>query len=106
MVKPISPKDVVTAKQESLPDQVMEAFNELIAENWKESHSKFKQKEVLMRIKIKFQSTTMTEDQILDNNWLDVEEVYRKAGWNVIYDSPAYNESYEPTFEFSKESKK
>ena len=104
MVKPISPKDVVTAKQESLPDEVIEAFNELIGENWKGTYSKFKQKEVVIRIKVKLQSTTLTSDQIHDKNWLDVEDVYRKAGWKVEYDGPGFNESYDATFKFRKKN--
>ncbi len=37
---------------------------------------------------------------VFDNSFLDVEDVYRKAGWKVRYDKPGYNEDYEPYFEF------
>ena len=106
MTQPIKPKDVVSAKQESLPDQVIEAFNELIAENWKGSSAKIRQDDALKGIRKKFTPKRVTSQTILDNNWLDIEEVYRKAGWDVYYDNPAYNETYEPTFEFSKKSKR
>ena len=35
------------------------------------------------------------------NHWPDFEDVYRKAGWTVVYKSPAYNESAQPIFTFS-----
>ena len=34
MMEPLKPEDVVDAKKDSLPDEVMKAFNELIAEHW------------------------------------------------------------------------
>lgn len=33
MTNPIKPEDVVKLKKEAIPDQVIDAFNELIAEN-------------------------------------------------------------------------
>ena len=46
-------------------------------------------------------------DKICEEGWLDVEDVYRKAGWEVIYDAPGYNESfYEPSFEFRIKNKR
>ena len=105
MVEPINPKDVVAEKQKTLPDQVVEAFNELIAENWRSRSSIVKQKDAVRRIKLKMGLEALN-DALWDDNWLNIEEVYRKVGWKVFYDKPAYNETYEPTFEFSKESKK
>jgi len=39
--------------------------------------------------------------EIFDQELLDFEPHYRKAGWEVDYDKPGYNESYEPTFTFT-----
>lgn len=39
---------------------------------------------------------------IFDNNLLDFEQAYRDNGWSVVYDKPAYNESYDATFTFTK----
>jgi hypothetical protein len=33
---------------------------------------------------------------------MDVEDVYQKAGWEVEFDKPGYNEDYEANFKFSK----
>lgn len=38
---------------------------------------------------------------IFKEHLLDFEDVYRNKGWNVKYDKPAYNESYEPTWTFT-----
>ena len=60
-------------------------------------HAKFTQSDVLKRIR-KLGDVETT--QIFRSKWLDVEPLYRSNGWTVIYDKPAYNEDYEPTFEF------
>lgn len=39
---------------------------------------------------------------VYGKQYLDVEDIYRKEGWKVVYDKPAYCETYEPTFTFSK----
>ena len=103
-VQPITPKEVVGKKQEVLPDGVIEAFNELIAENWKGSEATFLQKKVITRIHKKIKR--VTGDQICDRGWLDVEDVFRKAGWDVEYDSPGYNETYHASFTFKKRNKR
>jgi hypothetical protein len=41
-------------------------------------------------------------DKIFNDKLLDVEPIFRDAGWTVIFDKPAYNESYSSTFEFKK----
>jgi hypothetical protein len=98
-VKPITPKEVSKGKLDSFPDKVIEAFNELIAKHWDGRESHFKQDEVVALIRRKMD---MSSSQIFENNWLDVEDTYRKAGWTVEYDSPAYCEDYPATFKFTK----
>ena len=44
----------------------------------------------------------ITRDEVLRQKLLDVEPLYRKAGWQVEYDKHAYCENYEPFFIFSK----
>lgn len=100
MTKPISPDDVVVKKKEILPKEVFEAFNELIIEGWNGYQSIVKQKEVVILIaqKLDIESTSI----IYSNHYLDIEEIYEEAGWNVEYDKPGYCESYEATFTFTK----
>lgn len=98
-MKPISPKDVVNKKREALPEKVLEAFNELIARNWDDYSSVVLQKEVANLIASKLDITT---SEVYSNHYLDVEDIYRKAGWIVEYDKPAYCETYEASFTFTK----
>lgn len=94
-MKPIKPSEVIDKKQELIPDEVIEAFNEMIAANWNGTSSTVSQTEVYALIKKKL-------GKDFPMNYLDVEDIYRKAGWKVNYDKPGYNESYGATFEFSK----
>ena len=98
-MKPISPKDIVIAKKAIMPDGVIKAFNETIAKNYSSGYSKFTFKEVAALIATYLEIST---DDVYKNKYLDVEEIYRKEGWKVSTDQPAYNESYAATFTFRK----
>jgi hypothetical protein len=100
--KPITPAEVTAKKQELLPDEVIDSFNELIAKNWDGHSATIKQDKVADLIATKL---NMPKDKVFANHWLDVEDIYRKAGWKVYYDKPGYNESYEATFKFSRKEK-
>ena len=104
MAGPIKPDEVADHKRKVvIPEKVFEAFNELIAKHWNGRTARFAQDEVVELILKKYaRSKTVTRSSIFDNHWLDVEPVYREAGWKVVYDSPAYNETYASTFQFTK----
>lgn len=90
-VKPISPQEI----KKTIPDFVIEAVNELIAEKVNDkNYATVLQKHIVDRVKSK-------TDQDFDYAWLDFENIFRDAGWNVNYDKPAYCESYDAYFEFS-----
>lgn len=97
-IKPIKPSEAISLKLVQIPDEVIEAFNELIAENFSSGYSSFKQSDVVARIdkKIKESGGKLK----FNISWLDVEEIYEKNGWKVEYDKPGYNESYPATFTF------
>jgi len=90
-IRPIGPNDV----KKVIPDFVIEAVNELINEKYTDGRFIIRQNEIKERIKSK-------TDQDFDFAWLDFESIYRNAGWRVEYDKPAYNESYEAFFAFTK----
>lgn len=96
---PITPDEVMDLKKDSLPQEVFDAFNHLIAKTWDGHSAVVKQKEAAALIASKTESTT---DQVYKNHWLDVEEVYRTSGWIVLYDKPGFNESYDAYFVFKK----
>lgn len=95
-VKPIRPEEIV----KSVPDAVIESFNELIAERISGREARVSQKDVVRRI---CQKMSLASDEIIfRNHWLDVESLYIAAGWDVKYDKPAYNETGEASFLFTR----
>lgn len=95
MTKPITPDEVERGKY--IPPVVIEAFNELIAEGG----GRVLQKDVVARILAKA-GGAITSEEIFKKGWLDVEGMYREAGWNVVYDKPAYCETYDANFTFTR----
>jgi len=98
-VRPIRPSQVAKRKKIDFPDAVFEAFNELIVKNCSAGgYAVVMQNEVVALMVHK----GLERKKIYENHWLDVEDVYRSAGWRVEYDRPGYNEDYEPSFKFEK----
>lgn len=99
-VKPLKPEEVFDRKLEDIPDAVLEAFNELIARGsgGHQNYSVVRQTEVVELIV----SKGIDRKEIFEKGWLDIEEIYRRYGWSVMYDKPGYNETYEPTFTFRR----
>jgi hypothetical protein len=101
-VEPITPQEVVSRKKEIIPDVVFEVFNELIARNASRGgYSRFLQKDV----EVLLVERGVPLSEAYEKHWLDVEEIYTHQGWDVEYDKPAYNESYEPNFIFKPKEK-
>lgn len=100
-ITPIKPSEVFEAKRISFPDFVLIAFNSLITEHWDGYRSVIRQKAVVARIIEESRGTT-NPNQIFEKKWLDVEDIYRKEGWEVEHDKPGYNENYEAFFVFAK----
>lgn len=109
-MKPISPSDIAATKREVFPPYVIQAFNELIAKDFVGNRATVKQDDVIAKIielnpdlkEIDDASNYNARRRILNNGWLNVEEIYRAEGWRVKYDKPGYNESYGAYFIFEK----
>ena len=97
-VKPITPIEAIDRK--NVPDGVIESFNELIIEKISQGTAEILQEDIIERIISKGLATKENRKDILTKRWLDVENIYKKEGWTVTYDRPAYDESYEPSFTF------
>ncbi len=97
MPNPITPNEAKATRQRNIPDEVIEVWNDIIVIKMRGSSARIQQSEIvdaiLNRIEVKRQD-------IFDNGWLDIEPLYRAAGWQVKYDRPGYNENYEAYFEF------
>ena len=95
MIIPIRPDQI----QAVIPDEVTAVVNRMLAEKWNGKKAVLKQKEVASRIA---ELMGVKTDYLYKKNLLDIEEVYRQAGWKVKYDKPGYDESYDAFFVFTK----
>jgi beta-lactam-binding protein with PASTA domain len=100
-IKPISPNEISEKKKQSFPDAVLEAFNEIIAQNYSNGQSIVKQEDV---VKLMVKKGVKRAD-IFGMHYLDIEPVYEAQGWKVEYDKPGYNETYDANFTFKKKSR-
>lgn len=98
-VNPITPEEVDDQQITSIPDEVITIFNEMIVENWRGSYAHVDQNAVVNRIA---ERMMVSRSHIFDRGWLDVEQLFRNAGWKVMYDKPGYCESYDAYFEFRR----
>lgn len=99
MADPIRPEDVTARKTATVPGEVIEEFNELIAATWDGHQSVVGQAEVAAAIAERF---GISRQEVFDRHLLDVEPVYRDAGWLVAYDKPGWNETYPARFIFTR----
>lgn len=99
-VRPIQPQQIIP----TFPDEVLQAFNELLQEGGNSNDITIKQDTAMDRILEKFSANgkSISRHDIFDKHWLDVEDTYRNAGWKVKFDKPAYCETYDAYFVFSK----
>lgn len=95
MRRPISPNDL---PPQAIPDEVIEAFDYLIRENWIGKEAKVYQKDILRILVDKLQ---IESSEILDRRLLDVESLYEAVGWQVEYHKPMYDENFDAYFLFT-----
>jgi hypothetical protein len=117
-VLPYTPAEAAAASKNRIPDFVINAFNDLIAEKLYNGKAVIKQEEaieaILKLMPSSEQSVThegirgeavrdLKKDRakIFSRHWLDVEPLYRDQGWSVEFDKPGYNESYDGFFTFT-----
>jgi hypothetical protein len=96
--RPIRPEEIEANRV--FPDEVIQAFNEAIAEGYVDGESKVVQEAVIDRIKVLMPGVVRSD--IFKRGWLNIEGVYRAAGWTVEYDKPGYNEAYKASFTFRR----
>lgn len=95
---PITPEEAQEPRPD-IPEYVFDAFNELIVKNLTGKRSVVMQDEVA---DLAARLGDVSKSYLYDEKYLDVERHYEQAGWKVVYDKPAYNETYRPTFTFTK----
>jgi hypothetical protein len=105
-VTPITPAEVLGVKAVTVPEGALKAWNEIITENYVDGRSHFTQKQLVDRILKNLKGVThdgkrVTRFDIFDKGWLDLEDTFRQASWNVEYDKPGFNENYAANFTFT-----
>ena len=98
MIKPISPNEVALEKEKGIPDEIIECWNRLIAAEWDGQTSRVTLSEAKKNIARAWGCSI--ED--IETAWLNIEPIYRAAGWKVIYESPSYDECFPPYYSFTK----
>lgn len=94
----LSPQEALERKRETIPNEVIEVVNQLLTERVNQSgNAMLLQRDIVQALVEK----GFTSSEIFSRHWLDFEDNYRRSGWEVVYDKPGYNESYEPSFNFS-----
>lgn len=102
MTKPIRPSEVASRKREKIPAEVIEVFNQQITEKFDGNQARIVQDDVVALLEQK----GLNRQEVFDRNWLDVEDIFHKAGWEVEYDKPGFNESYKAFFIFRRPRKR
>lgn len=100
MIAAIKPSEIAEAKAKTFPNFVMKTWNEMIAKKMGATSAHITQDEIVKAL-IEASPEMIDRSTVFDNMWLDVEDIYRAAGWKVDYDKPGYNESYGAYFKFS-----
>ena len=104
MSKPIRPSEVKKLKGEGIPDEVFDVFNELIVARLQGRSAHIPLGVVAAAVS---KALHLSRKDVLDKRLLDVEDHYRKAGWEVRYESSAWNESdFKPYFTFTAPKEK
>jgi len=97
----IRPELVIAAKKAAcaLPPEVFDVWNGAIIKAWTGSNAILYQTKMANLIAA---TLNISRNDVYAKHYLDIEEVYRAQGWDVHYDRPAYCETYEPSFTFTK----
>lgn len=98
----LRPEHVSLEKQKHIPEFVFDAFNELIATGFNGRSARVEQKDVIERIQFYAGYGEIDRQEIFDKGYLNIEDIYREAGWKVEYDKPGYNETYGAYWIFKK----
>jgi hypothetical protein len=95
LVRPVAPSEVVDLQREQIPSAVIATVNSMIAEQGG-GYVILRQKDIQARL----QEAGLDVAEIYEKGWLNFEDLYRQAGWEVEYDKPGYNETYDANFVF------
>lgn len=98
MRKPISINDL-TKKNYEIPDLVIVIVDSMLKDRWQNNSAILFISDIIKSIQV---VCNKTESEILNKHWLDIEPIYRQAGYDVEYHKPEINSIDKAYFKFSK----
>lgn len=98
----IRPDQIDQARKDYIPEEVIAVFNELIIENFNGNQAVVYQDDAEAKIA---EVLGIQRQVVYDRRYMDIEQIFREAGWKVEYDSPAYCESFRAHWTFIKPRK-
>ncbi len=102
-MKPITPAEVKNKKIDSIQPEMIQAANELIVKKFNGHSASIKKNDLIERYcKIKGVSNTeKLRGTLYEDHQLDIEGIFRQAGWSVNFESPSYGDSnFDDYYEF------
>lgn len=100
MKEPISPEQAAELKPTVIPPAVYEAFNHFLILRSDGGGSVRIWREELVD-KVLNLMPDIRQKHGKQEDWLNVEDTYRKLGWTVTFDRPGFNEDYGASWTFS-----
>jgi len=98
-VKPITPEEARNNKKLVIPDEVIQVVNEMLVRELSNNRATLYQDEIMAEVLKRMPH--LTSNDVYKNKYFDFEPLFEAQGWDVKYDSPAYNESYRAHFIFT-----
>jgi hypothetical protein len=104
-IKPLSFQEVYEQSKIEIPDEVIEAINELILEKYdcEDKSATIDVPEIIERTNTKFSLPySIKREHFEENGWFCFAYLYEENGWDVEFIQPDENEYFEPYFYFTK----
>lgn len=102
IIKPITPNEALDQHEREIDPVLIKVINEFLKKGMSTERSSVTIRQDNILSTYFKEGGTLSSETLFKDKHFDFEGIYRKAGWKVVYDKPAYNETYEPTFTFSK----
>jgi hypothetical protein len=100
-IKPFTPSEAKKHHAEGLPNEVISAINELLAENYSAGRASIRIEKEVMIARIQGKMEGLSRERIIANNWLEIEAAYESFGWKVSYDNPSIGDTWVASFVFT-----
>jgi hypothetical protein len=93
---PLKPSEVLMVRRDTILTEVIDVFNEFITQRF-DGRQAVVQKDDVVDVLV---NKGFDRQDIYTKHLLNVEDVFRQAGWVVTYTSPDRDESFNPYFTF------